>query len=95
MSKVSDKRKTGRTRKFDSTRGSAKNAVKEPENALKDFTSHESAHDDGGKGNSSERIDNARLSDAIDDVEGLLSLSTSCGEVKGGKVKGAHVGEYE
>lgn len=54
-------------------RGSAEHAVKEPDNALKGFASilksaQDSSEGNGSEGNGSERIDNGRLSDAIDDV---------------------------
>ena len=78
MDKVSDERKTRRTRKRDSMRSPTEHAVQEPDNAPKGSASSlKSTQDDSSEGNGSERIDDRRLSDAIDDVESVLSVSTS------------------
>lgn len=71
LKKISDDRKTRRTWKRDSARRTTEQTIKEPEDAVEDFTSTlKSAQEQGRKNNGGARRKRVDFSHAIDQVRG-------------------------
>lgn len=91
LEKVADNGQTWRARKVDSMGRTTEHAVKEPHDAPQDLTpSLKSAQEESSEDNSADRVGNANIANAIEEVGGGLSRSVLRGRV----VEGVHVDEY-